>query len=345
MKKSYFKNVIFFIILILLTFFFLIRGQNLNYMFRTVAHVRWEYTFIGISIMSIYLIAQSFNTKMILTNFGYKINFLKALKYTCIDYFYSAITPSSTGGQPMEVYQMTKDGINVSHGTIMVLLELCSHQVIALIFLSLGLIFNYRYLNNSLDFFKVFLIYGIVVTIVYISFLSLLLFSKRATKIIKKIVDFALRKIKYKNYDKVMKKLNEETEKYHECSSYIKSHKSLVFKILAINFIQTLANYSVTYITARAFHLHVPYYRLVTLQGVLYTSVAAIPIPGTIGINEVGFNQIFTPIFTEKLISLATVLNRFMNFYFFVIVSGIVSVVSHVKPKKENLENTGMISI
>ena len=144
MKKSYLKNIIFFIILIILAFFFLIRGQNLNYMFRAITHIRWEYTFIGLSVMSIYLIAQSCNTKMILKNFGYKLSFFRALKYTCIEYFYSAITPSSTGGQPMEVYYMNKDGIDISHSTLMVLLELCSHQIIALIFLSLGLIFNYH---------------------------------------------------------------------------------------------------------------------------------------------------------------------------------------------------------
>ena len=144
MKKSYVRNILFFIILFLLTFFFLIRGQNLNYMFRAITHIRWEYTFIGLSIMSIYLIAQSCNTKMILKNFGYKVSILRALKYTCIEYFYSAITPSSTGGQPMEIYYMNKDGIDISHSTLMVLLELCSHQIIALIFLSLGF--------NSADF-------------------------------------------------------------------------------------------------------------------------------------------------------------------------------------------------
>ena len=117
----------------------------------------------------------------------------------------------------------------------------------------------------------------------------------------------------------------------------------MIPKILVINFIQTLAAYSVTYITSRALHLHLSYIHIVTLQGILYTSVAAVPIPGTIGINEVGFGQIFMPVFGEKLISLATVLNRFMNFYFYVILSGIVTVINHVKPLNFDLERTTSI--
>ena len=344
MKKSYLKNIIFFIILILLTFFFLVRGQNLNYMFRTVAHVRWEYTFIGILLMSIYFIIQSYDIILILKNFGYKIKFFNAIRYVAVEYFYSALTPSSTGGQPMQIYQMSKEGINISHCTIMVLLELCSYQIVALIYMIIGLIINYKYLNSNLDFFKVLLIYGIVVTTIYITLLLIVLFSKKATTLIKKVISFILKKIKYKNYDKVMNTIEEETGKYHDCAAYIKEHKDLLFKIIGMNFIRILASYSVTYITCRAFHLHVPYYRVVSLQAVLYTCVAAIPIPGTIGINEVGFGQIFLPVFTEELISLATVLNRFMNFYFFVIITGIISVVSHVKPgKQKKLENTDNI--
>lgn len=335
MKKNYIKNVLFFIILILLSFCFLIRGQNLNYMFKTVSHVKWEYTFIGLAVMSIYLISQAFATKLLLKSFGYNKNFLNNFKYACVEFFYSAITPSSTGGQPMELYYMKKDNIKISHGAIVILIELCAFQIISFLYLIFGIIYNYKYLNANLDYFKILLIIGSIISSSFITLMILLLFSKKTAKAIKKMIIFIIKKINLKSKDKLLQKIEEEAILFEESAMLLKNDKTIFIKIILIKLVQITASYAVTYVTALAFHIHVNFLQVVSLQAVLHSSVASIPIPGTIGINEVGFNQIFLPIFKDKFISLATVLHRFMSFYFFVTISGIISLITHIKPKKQ----------
>ena len=46
----------------------------------------------------------------LLRGFGYPMGHLKCISYAAADLYFSAITPSATGGQPMEAYFMVKDG-------------------------------------------------------------------------------------------------------------------------------------------------------------------------------------------------------------------------------------------
>ncbi|WP_303825606.1 lysylphosphatidylglycerol synthase transmembrane domain-containing protein, partial [Ruminococcus flavefaciens] len=47
-----------------------------------------------------------------------KTSFLRCLKYSFIGFFFSYITPSSTGGQPMQMYHMKKDKIKIGYSTL-----------------------------------------------------------------------------------------------------------------------------------------------------------------------------------------------------------------------------------
>ena len=48
---------------------------------------------------------------------GYRKGILKNYSYASADIYFSAITPSATGGQPASAYYMIKDGIPISHTT------------------------------------------------------------------------------------------------------------------------------------------------------------------------------------------------------------------------------------
>ncbi len=43
------------------------------------------------------------------------------IRYSFIGFFYSGITPSATGGQPMQLYYMKKAGIKISDSTVVLM--------------------------------------------------------------------------------------------------------------------------------------------------------------------------------------------------------------------------------
>ena len=53
---------------------------------------------------------------------GYKASTLpRCIQYSFIGFFYSGITPSATGGQPVQLYYMNKDGNRGSDSTVVLM--------------------------------------------------------------------------------------------------------------------------------------------------------------------------------------------------------------------------------
>ena len=171
MFKRFIGNIIFFIILFALTFFFLIRGENFNNVGEVLASVDIKFILLGVFIMSFYMLGDAVNNKVLLKNFGYNKSIFQTLKYAFIGYFYSAITPSSTGGQPMQLYHMNKDGVEISHGSIVLLLQACSYHIVTLLYMLIGSIVNGSYLIDNLNYFVILLVVGITITVCVLTLL------------------------------------------------------------------------------------------------------------------------------------------------------------------------------
>ena len=105
------RNMVFFLLLIIVTFFFIFKDQDIGDIINTVKSANLFYIFISILLMFSVYLSESFNIKCILKALGEKnISIFKALKFTWIGFFFSAITPAATGGQPVEIYYMNKEG-------------------------------------------------------------------------------------------------------------------------------------------------------------------------------------------------------------------------------------------
>ena len=69
------------------------------------------------------------------------------------------------------------------------------------------------------------------------------------------------------------------------------------------------------------------------------SQVSGIPSPGAVGVTEGAFTEIFRNIYPENIMSSAVLLNRGINFYLLVLVSGIITIISHMNSEKiENQE-------
>ena len=68
----------------------------------------------------------------------------------------------------------------------------------------------------------------------------------------------------------------------------------------------------------------------------MYATVSGIPSPGAVGVSEGAFMQIFKTIYPENMISSAVLLNRGINFYLFVIICAIITIINQMKMKDNN---------
>lgn len=331
-KSNIFKNLIFFILLIVLTFYIMLKDQDLPAIFRIIKNAKLEFVFVGIVCMFLYLMCEAINMGRTLKALGEKSSFAKNLKYSLIGFFFSSITPAASGGQPMQVYYMYKDKVSVANSTLALLINLTSMQIITINFALLSLCFNYQYLNKILI---IFFVIGISLNIGALILLIIGVFSKRLSR---GLINFAIKILKIfkvRNIEAKKEKLENELQKYHASAVYIKNNKRLIVRTLLTTLIQFTLYYSITYWTYRSLGLaKYSIIEIITMQSVLFATVSGIPSPGAVGVTEGAFMEIFRNVFPQAIINSAVLLNRGINFYLFVTISGIVVIVNHLKTRE-----------
>lgn len=334
--KKMIRNFIIFILLIILTFYIILKDQNVSEIFDIVLSVKKEFIIIAILCMCFYIACEAINIGRTLKALNEKSTFLKNVKYALIGFFFSSITPAASGGQPMQIYYMHKDKISVANSTLTLLINLSCMQVVTISIALVSLFFNYQYLNSALRWFFVI---GVSLNLSALALLLISIFSKRMTKGLINITIKIMKFFRIKNIEDKQIKFENELNKYQGSATYIKNNKSVILKTLATTYIQFIAYYSISYFVYRSFGLSEHnIFEIITMQSILYATVSGIPSPGAVGVSEGGFLAIFKHIYSENMVNSAMLLSRGINFYLFVLISSIVSMISTIKEKKQEPE-------
>ena len=88
-------------------------------------------------------------------------NITKCYKYAVGAFFSASITPSSSGGDPMAFYLMTKDKIPVSHSAIALFTKLMVYQFVMIILASISFFTSYKQITTTLGNFKYLVFLGL----------------------------------------------------------------------------------------------------------------------------------------------------------------------------------------
>ena len=137
-----------------------------------------------------------------------------------------------------------------------------------------------------------------------------------------------------KNLDAKKKKFEEGLAQYNESSNFIKTHKIEFFKSVVRVFIQVLLLHSIPFFIYKAYGLSgYSYIEVLSIQAILYIMVCSIPLPGSIGVSETLFLKIFKGSFPKMLLSGAMLIYRVVSFYFYIVLSAIVFIITAVMTK------------
>lgn len=330
--KKTIRNFAVFVVLILLTLWVILKDQSITEIIDVFSNVKMQFVFIGILCMVIYLALEGINMRRTLKELGEKTSLKQCIKYSLIGFFFSSITPAASGGQPMQIYYMHKDNISVANSTLALLINLTSMQITTISLAIFSLIINYKFMN------RVLIILFCIGIFLNGSALVLLLISILSRRISKALIEFAVKILKFfkvKNLYRKKKKFLKELRLYQDSAKYVKNNRKLMLKIFITTIIQFSIYYSIAYWTYRALGFsQINIFELTTMQSVLFATVSGIPSPGAVGVSEGAFIEIFRNVYPTNMIKSATLIHRGINFYLFVLISGIVVIVNDIKSRR-----------
>ena len=333
--KDILKSCILFISLISITFFILFKDNSIGNIIDSLKSVNLIYVFLGMVCMFLFICCEGINIRRMLKLFNYNISLLKGLKYSFVGFFFSSITPSSSGGQPMQVYYMSKDDIKFSHSSLILLIELASFQFVTITISIIAFLANYDFIISLNTGIKILIFVGIIFNFIIFCFIVLAIFSKEFINRITNIFFKVINKIKFIDSIRLMDIVEKEVNQYREGARFIKNNKSIVMKVVLTTFAQICFLYSVTFFVYKAFNLSdFSFFTIFSMQSILFIAVSAIPLPGAVGSSEGGFLTLFKTLFPSGTLSSAMLLSRGISFYSFVIISG--SIVLFIKVSRKN---------
>lgn len=334
-KKKYFFFLILFLLIVFLTFYSIFSETSLNSIFNDIKKVNIIYIFICILFIILYFVLQGIFIKIVLKSLNKKITLKKGIFYSLVEFYFSGITPSSTGGQPVQMYFMTKDKIPVRKSFITLILNTIYFKLIILVLGILVLIFNNDYLfNNSSIYFIVFLI-GFLVDSLIVIFGLLSIFKQKFIKKIAKTLFNICSKIKFlKKYFSDEDKLKEFLSRYRSEALYIKKNKKTVFLGFIITFFQRMLLFSIPYIIyiSLGFSKY-NYFDLFSIQIIIQIAIDILPLPGGSGFSEKMMNDMYYLIYGVALAPTSMLLTRTFTFYIPLIISGIFIAGNSIKNK------------
>ncbi|MDY5212147.1 lysylphosphatidylglycerol synthase transmembrane domain-containing protein [Intestinibacter sp.] len=318
------KNGGLFLILIIFTFYFVFRDMDLNTVAKTISNVNRMYILIAATCMCIFLLCEASNFRRNLTALGYETNLLKCINYSVQGFFFSSITPSASGGQPMQAYQMYRDDIKVSHSTLVLFVEFIFFQTVTIMYSIIGFISQRSLLDGKVNSLMVLFTIGLVCNFTMLMLLVLVLFYSKG---VKKITDLLVRFLKFcrfKKADLLKEKVYSIVDDYKDCAMYIIKNKGIMIKTFITKCVQIFALHSIPYWIYRSFGFNeYSIFVFIGVQAVLFISVSALPLPGSVGVSESGFLTLFKLLFPVTVLNEAMLLSRGVSCYLFVFLCGV----------------------
>lgn len=295
------------------------------------------YLLIAILCMLGFIFFEGFGIIALCRSMGYKTKKRKGYVYASADIYFSALTPSATGGQPASAYFMIKDGMNGMLVTAILIANLCMYTlaIVVLGFICFIIRFDY-FLKYSLAS-QVLIILGFASQVLLVIFFYMVL--KKDT-LLQNMCDAVLRflcKIKIlRKYEEKREKLFKHMEKYRKHSHYITGHPVALLKCFFFNLLQRASQIMVcVFVYAATISSELKEaFEVFFWQGFSVLGSNLIPVPGGMGISDHIMLDGFKNIMDESTAVKFELLSRSFSFYSCVIICGISFFVCYSLVKK-----------
>lgn len=269
-----------------------------------------------------YMFFDGIGTWIYLRQEGFRIHLGRSVNASLIGFYYSNITPSSAGGQPMQVNSLRKAGIPVGYGTMAATIRVLCNQF-AICAMSMGFwIGNRAFVAAQLGDGIWFARLGWIINFLLVPLGIMAVYQRNMIqKIARGLIQLGAKMRLVRNSEAAIAVVTDVLDTYHTAlmdltrapgrliAQVFCSAMSLLGVIGSIFFVYHAFGFSGTY-----------WYQLLTISFLVYISASYTPLPGASGAQEGLFLLYYQGIIPGDRIGLALLVWRFFTYYMFLIV-------------------------
>lgn len=329
-RKRMLFNILFLVLIFSATIWVVFRGEDLGAVLDYLATARAEYVIACVACVLFFILGEAVILYYLMLVLGYKVRLSHCCLYSFVGFFYSCITPSASGGQPMQVVTMRKDDIPVAvSSVVLAIVTLTYKTVLILVGLSVMVLRPAR-LMACLEPVQGLIWLGLGLNILFVAALLLLVFRAELLRTIAKWSFSAWHRFRpSKNEKKEFVRLERAIAQYEGSAEFYRTHKHVIVQVFLICFVQRFCLFFVTWFTYRSFALSGYGPGEVTgAQAMISVASDMLPLPGGVGVSESMFLRIFEPIFGSELVLPGLMISRGISYYVQLLISAVMSVLA-----------------
>ena len=324
--KNMSKNAIIILIITIVVMYILLKDDFVGIV-KILNNLDLKYILIAILLFMLSLFLKAY-VSYLSVNEKKKYTILDAYKHTMIVQFFNGITPFSTGGQPMEIYMLSKHDISGSKSTSIILQNFIFYQIALVLFGICAVVFNAIYgIFPKVHLLKELIFIGFIINTLVAIIIVFISISNCFTKVCSDIIIYLLNKMRIvKDKEKAIKKWDKRLTEFHDSARIVRDNKKLFIIGVGLNIVSLACLYITPLFIAFSMRDYESLNVLTTLTSSAYVLIigAFVPIPGASGGIEYGFLSFFGNFFKRRMTNAILLVWRFITYYMPMILGAIV---------------------
>ncbi len=269
-----------------------------------------------------------------------KRNLKLAFETAVLGKYYDNVTPFGAGGQPFQIYHLSKNGIAAGPAGAIPVLGFLGLMIAFILTAAVCFIFGGSIVSESVAI-RVMAYIGICFYMATPSAILLFTFLPRVANAILGFFIRLLAKIKIiKNPENTRENVVNKVAAYDDCLKLGLAKRGLVPEILGLSVLYHLSLCSVPYFVILAFGGTTTWISAFVTTIFIYAAITFIPTPGNAGAAEVSFYAVFSML-TTGYIFWAMLSWRFLTYYMFIISGLVLYLVRFLQNKKKKQVSDG----
>jgi len=292
--------------------------------------LKWEYIFYVILLNMLSWVWSGIRYSIMINGIAdSKLNLIEALQIHLAYYFASSITPSAAGGEPLEIYLLSKKNIKVGQATALSLFRYIINTLtfaiaspIVLYFYSF--LFPQSIIKNLVQYSAIlfFIIVALFIFALYkprpvIKFLSYILIKLRRIPFLNKIHPYKIIREVYKTV----------TDFHNTLWLFIKEKKLVLLGFFIFNLLSWITYFLIAPLLMLGFQMEVNnILSIVLVQIPIFFLLFYVPTPGVSGAVELLLSLGFSPFIPKYVLGIFIILWRFLTHYFTLITGAFATI-------------------
>ena len=296
---------------------FLFFSDSIESIRRLPDGISWQWMALALGIAAMNWVLEGFALNLICKLIYPQWRFRYSFCIGMVGILYSALTPFSTGGQPMQIYSMHKLGMDTGAVGSIIAVKTLIYQIIMVLYSLVMVVFRLGFFQRSVSNFSFITIIGLLCNSTFIGLVLLFCISERLTdKLLHKGI-YLLHKLHLcRHPDERYEKIHSQLSVFHGSTRLMGKSLKMYALVIVVTVVQIGIGYLIPYCIYRSFGFHdTDPLTIMAAQAYVSMVSAFIPLPGASGGAEGSFLLFFNMFFTGGTVIPAMAIWRVITYY------------------------------